>query len=124
MESKYWNDTAIILVWDDYGGFYDHVPPPHVDLFGYGLRVPGILISPWVDPHVDSRTLDFTSVLRFIQRMHDLAPLDTSAGMTDRNASASDMVDLFDFNGKARKPLVLNERNCPTPTQTEVPNTG
>jgi len=124
MKSKYWQDTAVILVWDDYGGFYDHVPPPHVDLFGYGLRVPGILISPWVDAHVDSRTLDFTSVLRFIQRMHDLAPLDTSAGLTDRNASASDMVDLFDFNGKPHKPLILNERNCPTPTQTEAPTTG
>lgn len=123
MKSKYWKDTAIILVWDDYGGFYDHVTPPHVDLFGYGLRVPGMVISPWVKPHVDSRTLDFTSVLRFIQRMHDIPPLDTTAGMTNRNAAASDMVDLFDFTGKPHGPLVLGERNCPTPTQTEAPVT-
>jgi phospholipase C len=123
MQSQYWKDTAIVLVWDDYGGFYDHVVPPHVDLFGYGLRVPMLLISPFVDPHVDSRTLDFTSVLRLIQRLHDLPPLDTSSGMTQRNAQASDMVDLFDFLGKPQKPLVLKERSCPTPTQTVVPST-
>jgi phospholipase C len=121
MESKYWQDTAIVLVWDDYGGFYDHVVPPHVDLFGYGLRVPMLLISPYTRPHVDSRTLDFTSVLRLIQRLHDLPPLDTAAGMTERNAQANDMVDLFDFSSKPQKPLVLKERACPTPTQTVVP---
>jgi phospholipase C len=113
MRSKYWKDTAIVLVWDDYGGFYDHVTPPHEDLFGFGMRVPGIVISPWSKPEVDSRTLDFTSVLRFIQRLHGLAPLDTSGGMTGRNARANDMVDLFDFTGKPHKPLVLKERNCP-----------
>jgi len=87
-----------------------------VDLFGFGLRVPAIVISPWSRPAVDSRTLDFTSVLRFIQRLHGLAPLDTDSGMTDRNARANDMVDLFDFSGKERKPLVLKERtDCPPP---------
>lgn len=122
MESKYWGDTAIIMVWDDYGGFFDHVTPPHADLFGYGVRVPALVISPWTKPGVDSRTLDFTSVLRFIQRIHDLPVLDTSGGMTDRNAMASDMVDVFDFTGPPRKPLVLKERTCPTPTLTEMPD--
>lgn len=123
MQSKYWQDTAIVVVWDDYGGFYDHVTPPHVDLYGYGLRVPGLVISPWVNPHVDSRTLDFTSVLRFIQRLHDLPPLDTSGSYTNRNGQANDMIDLFDFKGSPHKPLVLKERNCPSPTLTEIPPT-
>ncbi len=119
MQSKYWKDTVIILVWDDYGGFYDHVPPPHVDLYGYGLRVPALVISPWVKPHVDSRTLDFTSVLRLIQRLHGLPTL------TERNARASDMIDLFDFTGPPRKPLVLKERtDCPPVTIPEEVATG
>ena len=42
-----WDDTAIFLTWDDYGGFYDHVPPPQVDDFGFGIRVPLIVISPY-----------------------------------------------------------------------------
>jgi len=118
MESKYWDDTAIVIAWDDYGGFYDHVTPPHVDLYGYGLRVPALLISPWANVGVDSRTLDFSSVLRFIQRMHDLPPL------TTRNARASDMVDLFDFSGPPRKPLILKERDCPPAPEPDFDTAG
>jgi phospholipase C len=121
MQSKYWDSTAIVVTWDDYGGFYDHVAPPHVDLFGYGMRVPMLLISPWVKPHVDSRTLDFTSVLAMIQRLNGLSTLDTSAGMVNRDAQANDMLDLFDFQGQPQKPLILKDRNCPTPTQTSIP---
>src|SRR3990172_7197137 len=47
MRSDYWERSAIFLTWDDWGGFYDHVEPPRVDDSGYGLRVPGMLISPW-----------------------------------------------------------------------------
>ena len=47
MRSPAWNSTAIFLSWDDWGGFYDHVQPPHVDENGYGLRVPGLVISPY-----------------------------------------------------------------------------
>ena len=47
MQSPVWNSTAIFLAWDDWGGFYDHVPPPRVDVNGYGLRVPGLVISPY-----------------------------------------------------------------------------
>ena len=47
MQSPYWSSTAVVLTWDDFGGFYDHVPPPHVDLYGLGPRVPAIVISPY-----------------------------------------------------------------------------
>jgi hypothetical protein len=80
-----------------------------------------LLISPWVKPHVDSRTLDFTSVLAMIQRLNGLSTLDTSAGMVNRDAQANDMLDLFDFQGQPQKPLILKDRNCPTPTQTSIP---
>ena len=50
MRSNAWKDCVIIITWDDYGGFYDHVPPPSVDQFGYGPRVPALVISPFARP--------------------------------------------------------------------------
>ena len=47
MRSEYWASTAIVIVWDDFGGFYDHVPPPHYDVMGLGPRTPALIISPW-----------------------------------------------------------------------------
>ena len=47
MSSPYWNNTAIILTWDDYGGFYDHVPPPQIDKYGLGFRMPALILSPY-----------------------------------------------------------------------------
>ena len=59
MKSPMWKDTAIFVTWDDYGGFYDHVPPPQVDDFGFGIRVPLLVISPYakhgeIDHHLGS----------------------------------------------------------------------
>jgi phospholipase C len=68
MKSPDWSSTAIILAWDDWGGFYDHVPPPRVDWNGYGLRVPCILISPYARPnYIDSQTLSFDAFNKFIE---------------------------------------------------------
>ena len=61
-----WRHTAIVLTWDEWGGFYDHVPPPQPDRFGLGVRVPMLVISPWSKPGIDHTTYDFTSVLKFI----------------------------------------------------------
>jgi phospholipase C len=63
-----WDSTAIFLAWDDWGGFYDHVAPPHVDVNGYGLRVPGIVISPYAKRgFVDHQTLSFDAYAKFIE---------------------------------------------------------
>jgi phospholipase C len=63
-----WSSTAIFLAWDDWGGFYDHVPPPSVDENGYGLRVPGLVISPYAKPrYVDHQTLSFDAYDKFIE---------------------------------------------------------
>ena len=108
MKSEHWDDTAVVLTWDDYGGFYDHVPPPHVDLYGMGPRVPAIVISPWARPHyIDGTTYDFSSVLKLIERIFGLPSLG------ERDRRASDMLQAFDFSQKALDPLILEERECP-----------
>jgi phospholipase C len=68
MQSKDWSSTAIFLAWDDWGGFYDHVKPPKVDHQGYGLRVPGLVISPYARRgYVDHQILSFDAYLKFIE---------------------------------------------------------
>jgi phospholipase C len=68
MKGPDWLHTAIFLTWDDWGGFYDHEAPIHVDANGYGIRVPGLLISPWARPgYIDHQTLSFDAYLKFIE---------------------------------------------------------
>jgi len=95
MGSPYWLDSAIILVWDDYGGFYDHVPPQQTDKYGFGPRVPCLVISPYAIPGKIIHTrFDFTSPLKLIEKKFGLESL------TDRDADANDMRDCFDFKQK------------------------
>jgi phospholipase C len=108
MQSPYWRSTAIVMTWDDFGGFYDHVPPPHLDLYGLGARVPALVISPWAKrSFVDHDTLEFASVLRFIETVFHLPPL------TSRDANANDMLGAFDFTQKPQPGLILHTRSCP-----------
>ena len=107
MRSEYWDNMAVILTWDDFGGFYDHVPPPHVDLYGMGPRVPAIVISPWARPgFVDSHTYDFSSVLKTIEELHGLPSLGA------RDARADPMWRSFDFEQEPLPPLLLKKRDC------------
>src|SRR6266508_3112958 len=107
MQSRYWSSTAVILTWDDFGGFYDHVPPPHVDIYGLGSRAPAIIISPFARRgHIDHDTLEFASVLKFIETIFDLPSL------TGRDEAAGDLMDAFDFRGRPVPRLIRPERDC------------
>lgn len=90
--SPYWDSAAVFVTWDDYGGFFDHVPPPQVDEFGYGFRVPCLVVSPYAKAgFIDSTVNDHTSILRFVEDRYGLAPLGT------RDAAANNMSEAFDF---------------------------
>jgi len=92
MESPYWKDSVVFLTWDDYGGFYDHVPPPEMDAFGLGPRVPMLVISPYAKPgYISHYTYEFCSVLKFVEERWKLRHL------TARDHWANDMRDCFDF---------------------------
>lgn len=68
MRSPQWSSSLILLSWDDWGGFYDHVPPPAVDENGYGIRVPGIVISPYAKKgFVDHQVLSHDAYVKFIE---------------------------------------------------------
>lgn len=104
MQSDFWKDTAIIVTWDDFGGFYDHIPPPQVDQYGFGPRVPALVISAWSKPgKVNHTQFDFTSPLKLIETKFGLKPL------TDRDRKSKDMLDCFDFKQKPLDPVVITK---------------
>jgi phospholipase C len=95
--SPYWPSVAIFVTWDDYGGFFDHVPPPQVDNYGYGFRVPCLVISPYAKAgYIDSTMNDHTSILKFVETRYGLSPLNT------RDASANNFLEAFDFTQAPR----------------------
>ncbi len=101
MQSPYWNSTAIFLTWDDYGGWYDHVPPPQVDAYGYGFRVPCLIISPYARQGFDHTLADHTSILKFIESVFGLPSL------SQRDSKANNLMEGFDFVQSPRAPLIL-----------------
>jgi phospholipase C len=117
MRSPDWSSTAIFLAWDDWGGFYDHVTPPRVDPNGYGLRVPGLVISPYSRRgYIDHRTLSFDAYLKFIeddflggQRL-DPATDGRPDPRPDVRENAPQLADIsqdFNFSQPPRAPLIL-----------------
>jgi phospholipase C len=98
-KSKFWDSTAIFVMWDDWGGLYDHVPPPHLDYDGLGFRVPLLVISPYAKQNYVSHVRYETgSVLRFAEDVFGLARLAKSD--TRANSPAD---DCFDFTQAPRK---------------------
>jgi len=110
MNSPQWNSTAIFIAWDDWGGFYDHVDPPKVDQYGLGIRVPGLVISPYArQGYVDHKAYSFESWLKLIEERFGVIP------MTARDNTANDMADAFDFTQQPRPPVLLNLNGSPYP---------
>ena len=108
MQSPAWRRSAFMYSYDDWGGWYDHVPPPQVDEFGYGFRVPTLLVSPYARRgHIDSTTLDFTSALKFIESNWNLKPLAT------RDARANNFLSAFDFSQPPRPPRLISIGTTP-----------
>jgi phospholipase C len=108
MKSRYWKTTLIVLTWDDFGGFYDHVAPPRLNYISLGPRVPTIIISPYARPHfVDRSRLDFTSILKFIEQDFRLPPL------TSLDRKSHSLLSSLNFKQKPLSPLVLAKRACP-----------
>ncbi len=117
MKSQYWSSSAIILTWDDYGGWYDHVAPPQLDKNGLGFRVPAIIISPYAKhSFIDGTQSEFSSTLRLIETVFHLPSLGT------RDATSSDLLEAFDFSQKPSSPLVLPGPFIPNHYPLTFPN--
>lgn len=102
MESPDWDSTAIFISWDDWGGFYDHVAPPQIDEYGLGIRVPGLVISPYArQDFIDRNTYSFESWLKIVEERFNVTP------MTARDTNALDMTAAFDFSQSPRQPVIL-----------------
>ncbi|GAC1630858.1 MAG: hypothetical protein NVS4B2_14330 [Chloroflexota bacterium] len=132
MKGPNWDSTAIFLSWDDWGGFYDHVTPPAVDQNGYGLRVPGLVISPYArQGYIDHQPLSHDAYVKFIeddflggQRIDpatDGRP-DSRPSVRENASILGDLRSNFDFTQSPRPPLLLPEHPntdlvAPTPAQ-------
>jgi phospholipase C len=117
MKSPDWKSSAIFLAWDDWGGFYDHVPPPVVDGQGYGLRVPALVISPYAKRgYIDHQTLSFDAYLKFIEDdfLHG-QPLDPKTDgrpdprpdVRETETILGNLASDFNFDQEPRAPLIL-----------------
>jgi phospholipase C len=117
MRSPAWGSTAIFLTWDDWGGFYDHVPPPQVDGAGYGLRVPALVISAYAKRgYIDHQTYSFDAYLKFIEDSflggrrldpHNDGRPDPRPDVRENAGILGDLRRDFDFSQRPRPPLLL-----------------
>jgi phospholipase C len=128
MQGPNWDSTAIFLVWDDWGGFYDHVIPPAVDQNGYGIRVPSLVISPYARPgFIDHQTLSFDSIVKFIEddflggeRLDprtDGRP-DPRPDVRDANPELGNLAADFNFHQSPLPPLLLPMHPRPGPASS------
>ena len=102
MASRYWPRIAVIVTYDEGGGWFDHVRPPERDRWGYGTRVPTLVVSPYARRGVvEHGEYDHASILALIEWRWGLAPL------TERDRRARPFLEAFDFAQPARPPLPL-----------------
>jgi len=125
MQGPDWNSTAIFITWDDWGGFYDHVEPPSVNTDGYGIRVPGLVVSPYAKQgYIDHQTLSHDAYLKFIEdRFLNGQRLDPKTdGRPDSRPSVREDLKIlgdlrkdFDFHQPPRPPMILSTDPQPGP---------
>jgi phospholipase C len=116
MASKFWKSTVIVLTWDDFGGFYDHVAPPGISKYMLGPRVPAIIISPYSRrAYIDGTTYDFRSVVKFIEDEFNLP----QTSHYDRKVAS--IAGMLDFNQKPLAPMFLQLRSCPNGIGSALP---
>jgi len=118
MEGPDWGSTAIFLTWDDWGGFYDHLDPPRVDMNGYGIRVPGLMISPWAKAGtIDSQVLTFDAYLKLVEDLflsserldpRTLSRPDSRPTVREEVRILGNLLREFDFTQDPLEPLVLD----------------
>jgi len=114
--SSYWDSTAIIVLWDDWGGWYDNLPPPQRDFRGLGIRVPCIIISPYARMglggkagYVSHTQYEYGSILKFVEEVFGLPRIGPpSRGFTDTRATS--ILDAFDFTQAPRPFRIIPAR--------------
>jgi phospholipase C len=130
MRSRCWGSTAIFLSWDDWGGFYDHVAPPAVDANGYGLRVPGLVISPYSrEGYIDHQQLSHDAYLKFIEddflSGKRLDPgndgrADQRPDIRENEGGLGNLESDFNFNQSPRAALILPTHPGPGPASSPL----
>jgi phospholipase C len=106
--SPFWHSTAIFISWDDWGGWYDHVPPPQVDNMGLGFRVPLIVVSPYArHGYISHVTHESSGFLTYIEGIYGLPSLGA------RDLNADDYSDCFDYNQTPQPYVQVRTRHTP-----------
>jgi phospholipase C len=104
-QSSYWNTCAIVILWDDWGGFYDHESPAFLrdDQGGLGFRIPVLIVSPYVQPHIEHTQYETASIVKFIEVNFQL-----SGPLQEPDARAAPLTNAFNFNQTPRpfQPIV------------------
>ena len=113
--SSAWKSSAFMWTYDDWGGWYDHVPPPQVDAYGLGFRVPALLVSAYARRgYIEKSVMEFGSILRFIEDNWQLGPL------AERDTFATSLESVFDFATGPREPRFLSPVRGAQPTPASV----
>jgi phospholipase C len=118
MSGPHWNETAIIVTWDDFGGWYDHVKPTVEVLtngtyFNGGFRIPALVISPYAQTKVVKTVTEHASIPKLVEELWGM-PMMSDTDPHARDGHSNTMMDAFDFTQAPKPPLLLTTRTCPT----------